>query len=153
GRSTDAAAALRKIAHLCPASPTVLIGFSLGANIALKLLGESPTDLPENLDRAVAVCPPVDLWQCVQTLARGLNRLYDRHFVRELLAQVVMKRRLIPDAPVLETRTPPRTVFEFDEMFTAPVCGFGTASNYYRQCSSAQFLPDIRVPTLILAAA
>jgi predicted alpha/beta-fold hydrolase len=152
GRSDDAAAALRKIAELCPGSPTVLIGFSLGANISLKLLGESPADLPENLERAVAICPPVDLWQCVQTLARGLNRLYDRHFVRELIAQVAMKRRMIADAPVLEPRRLPRTVFEFDETFTAPVCGFGTAANYYRLCSSAQFLPGIRVPTLILAA-
>jgi predicted alpha/beta-fold hydrolase len=98
GRSEDAAAALRKIAELCPASPTILIGFSLGANIALKLLGEAPADLPANLDRAVAICPPVDLWQCVQTLARGVNRLYDRHFVRGLLTQVAMKRRLIPEA-------------------------------------------------------
>jgi predicted alpha/beta-fold hydrolase len=153
GRSEDAAAALRKIAELCPASPTILIGFSLGANIALKLLGESPADLPANLDRAVAVCPPVDLWQCVQTLARGVNRLYDRHFVRGLLTQVAMKRRMIPDAPVLDGQKLPRTVFEFDEAYTAPVCGFGTAANYYRQCSSAQFLPEIRVPTLVIAAA
>ncbi|MGH7129909.1 MAG: alpha/beta fold hydrolase, partial [Planctomycetaceae bacterium] len=29
---------------------------------------------------------------------------------------------------------------------------FGTATNYYARCSSRQFLPRVRVPTLILSA-
>ena len=153
GRSEDAVAALAKIAELCPGSPTTLIGFSLGGNITLKLLGESAGSLPAPLDRAVAVCPPVDLLACVQSLARGVNRLYDRHFVTLLRQQLDAKRRTIPDAPQLDSRHQPRGVFDFDEMFTAPVCGYGTALNYYRLCSSAQFVPNIQVPTLILAAA
>lgn len=152
GRSEDALAALEKIAELCPGSPATLIGFSLGGNITLKLLGESAESLPPQLDRAVAVCPPVDLLTCVKSLAHGVNRFYDRHFVVHLRQQLDTKRRLIPDAPQLDARHKPRGVFDFDEMFTAPVCGFGTALNYYRLCSSNQFVPGIRVPTLILAA-
>ncbi len=152
GRSEDAAAALRKIAGICPGSPTTLIGFSLGGNITLKLLGESPADLPANLDRAVAVCPPVDLLGCVLALARGVNRLYDRHFIGLLVQQVAMQRRLIPDAPALNSQKLPRGVYEFDDTFTAPVCGFGTADNYYRLCSSGQFVPAIKIPTLIVGA-
>jgi predicted alpha/beta-fold hydrolase len=153
GRSEDAAAALRKISELCPGSPTTLIGFSLGGNITLKLLGEAPCDVPAQVDRAAAVCPPVDLWRCVEALGRGVNRFYDRHFVRALCAQVDHLRRIIPDAPALDGRHPPRGVFEFDDVFTAPVCGFGSARNYYQLCSSAQFVPHIEVPTLILGAA
>jgi predicted alpha/beta-fold hydrolase len=153
GRSEDAAIALRKISELCPGSPTTLIGFSLGGNITLKLLGESPGALPPNLDRAAAVCPPVDLLRCVEALGRGVNRFYDRHFVRLLCAQVENLCRLVPDAPALDARRTPRSVFEFDDIFTAPVCGFGSARNYYELCSSAQFIPRIKVPTLILAAA
>ena len=153
GRSADAAAALRIIAELCPGAPTTLIGFSLGGNITLKLLGEAPRAVPAALERAIAVCPPVDLLYCVQSLARGVNRLYDRHFARLLRQQIEENCLKVPDAPGLERGRPPRGVFEFDEAFTAPVCGFGTAANYYRLCSSAQFIPEIRVPTLILAAA
>ena len=40
GQSADAAAALETIAGICPGSPATLIGFSLGGNIALKLVGE-----------------------------------------------------------------------------------------------------------------
>ena len=32
------------------------------------------------------------------------------------------------------------------------MCGFGTADNYYALSSAAQFVPHIRVQTLILAA-
>ena len=152
GRSADAAAALEKIAELGPGSRTSLIGFSLGGNIALKLLGESAAALPGHLDRAVAVCPPVDLAACVDSLKRGLGRWYDRHFVRLLLAQLASQRRLLPDSPALARGIRPRGIREFDDAFTAPVCGFGTAANYYKQCSSAQFVPHIQVPTLILAA-
>ncbi|OYV87501.1 MAG: hypothetical protein B7Z73_10010 [Planctomycetia bacterium 21-64-5] len=61
GRSEDAAAALETIARLCPASPVALVGFSMGGNIALKLLGELGEERCGHLDRAVAVCPPFDL--------------------------------------------------------------------------------------------
>jgi predicted alpha/beta-fold hydrolase len=153
GRSDDAAAALRHIQQLCPGSPTTLIGFSLGGNITLKLVGESAGILPANLDRAVAVCPPVDLLECVRGLAKGVNRLYDRHFVTTLNRQVAQLQTLMPDAPRLPGNKLPKGVFEFDDVFTGPVCGFGSALNYYALCSSAQFVPAIRLPTLILAAA
>lgn len=180
GRSDDARQALLKIAELCPRSPVVLVGFSLGGNITLKLLGEAPASVPENLERGMAVCPPIDLLECVDALRRGVNRLYDRYFTRLLLEQVAARQNLVPDTivppgwPTSDARrsgthnrgkptctahppTPlqrlPRGIYEFDDRFTAPIAGFGSAENYYRLCSSAQFVHAIRVPTLILAAA
>ena len=41
---------------------------------------------------------------------------------------------------------------EFDETFTAPVCGYESAADYYAKCSASQFLPTIAVPTLIIAS-
>ncbi|MDE3048039.1 MAG: alpha/beta fold hydrolase, partial [Verrucomicrobiota bacterium] len=59
GRSDDLFECLKvlKIEH--PDSPTVLIGFSLGGNIVLKLAGELGTLAPYFLDRVFAVSPPV----------------------------------------------------------------------------------------------
>jgi predicted alpha/beta-fold hydrolase len=45
-----------------------------------------------------------------------------------------------------------RSAHEFNERFLAPVCGFGTARRYYALCSSARFLPAIRLPTLVLTS-
>jgi predicted alpha/beta-fold hydrolase len=152
GRSDDAGAAVEEIGRLCPGSPTTLLGFSLGGNIALKLLGEAAQRLPQNLDSGIAVGPPIDLVSCVEALRTPLGRIYDRYFTRMLLRRIAERKRLLPDAVTAEFHRPPRSLREFDELFTAPICGFGTAENYYRQCSAAQFLPRIRVPTWILAA-
>lgn len=152
GRTEDAAAALEAIARLCPDSPTALVGFSLGGNITLKLLGEVGERPPGNLDRAMAVCPPIDLSACTVALSKNVNRIYDRYFVRLLTQQLEERRRKIPDAAYREFERPPKRLMEFDDLFTAPVCGFGTADHYYRTCSSGQFLHDIELPCFILAA-
>lgn len=164
GRSGDALAALSAIAALCPHSPVTLVGFSLGGNIALKLLGERPADVPANLRRAIAICPPIDLARSVQAIGRGANRLYDRYFARLLARQVadrlaVAPQSLVPadwpqpNAKLQKSRRLPRGIAEFDEVFTAPLSDFVSAANYYRLCSSARFLTRIEVPTLIVAAA
>ena len=45
-----------------------------------------------------------------------------------------------------------KTIWEFDDRFTAPLFGFGTAANYYATQSSARYLDAIRVPTLVICA-
>lgn len=153
GRSEDLAAALTAIAEWCPGSPTALVAFSLGANAALKLLGECGDRPPGNLDRGIAVCPPVDLAACVRSLERYPARIYDRFFTGMLLDQVHASPTLSEHAARIFARHRPTRLVEFDDAFTAPLSGFGDAANYYRRCSAGPLLPDIRVPTTILAAA
>ncbi len=152
GRSEDAAAAIEFIEKLCPGSRLTLIGYSLGGNIALKLLGELGEGACGGLDSGIAVCPPIDLAQCAERISSRSNCLYDRHFVRMLERSVAVKRRLRSDVPALPAGPRPRTLRDFDELYTAPVSGFGTAENYYRLASARPRLGDIRRPTLIVAA-
>jgi len=153
GRSEDARAAIAYLAELCTASPVTLIGFSLGANIVLKLVGELAGEPCGHLDSAVAVCPPADLTACSSRIARPTNRLYDRHFTSLLVRRIELHRDQLPDAPTFNNGRKPRTLYELDDTFTAPICGFGTADNYYRQASSLPLLGDVETPTLIVAAA
>ena len=60
------------------------------------------------------------------------NRVYDRHFVTLLLAELRRKHARLADSPGADYARRPRTLYEFDDTFTAPVCGFGSAANYYR---------------------
>ena len=153
GRSEDAYAAIEFLAELCPGSPVTLAGVSLGGNIALKLMGEIGDAPPGGLDSAIAVSPPVDLLACVQKLRCRSNRMYDRHFLKALTRDVALRRQHFGEATVGEVVGQPRRLWEFDDCFTAPVCGFGTADNYYATCSSAKFIPSIRLPTLIISSA
>ncbi len=152
GRSEDAAAALKTIGELCPGSPTALIGFSMGGNITLKLLGELGDQPCGHLDRAVAVCPPIDLAPAVENLHRPRNRLYERHFIRSLVRQVRRREQVIPDLPVTHFRPLPRSLWEFDDVFTAPVSGFGRAADYYRAAGAVRVVEGIRLPAFVIAA-
>jgi hypothetical protein len=151
GRSDDVLAVLESLRRETPRSPTSLVGFSLGGNLALKLAGELADAAPQLLERVIAVCPPADLAACSRRLALPENRFYDRRFVALLRADVEERRRLFPDLPPIEL--PPRlTLFEFDDLYTAPRCGFAGALDYYTRASSAPLVPRIAVPCTVLFA-
>ncbi len=152
GRSADAAAALEAVARIAPQSPTTLVGFSLGANIALKLVGELGEHRCARLDSVMAVCPPIDLAACSRQISLAANRMYDRYFVGLLWRQLHARRRAVRAAAMVRFSRRPRTLWEFDNTFTAVVCGFGTADNYYEQASSQRWVEKIRLPTLVLAS-
>ncbi len=153
GRSEDLRAALISIAAWCPGSSCALVAFSLGANAALKMLSECGDRPPGGLDRAVIVSPPVDLAACVRSLQRYPARAYDRFFTRGLLSQVFSSPTLSETATQIFAHHRPNRLLDFDDAFTAPLCGFGNAATYYQRCSSAAGLRNIRIRTTILAAA
>jgi len=151
GRSDDARQALEQIAAWCPGSPISVVGFSLGGNIVLKLLGEAPDALPRQVDRAAAVNPSADLSACVKALVGPVRSLYDRHFAR-LLHRQLRAASITPEKLSISVPARPRRIIEFDDAYTAQAWGFGTADNYYAQSSAAPHVRQIRVPTLLLGA-
>ncbi|WP_010586893.1 YheT family hydrolase [Schlesneria paludicola] len=155
GRSDDLRATILEVGRRCPGSPISVVGFSMGGNITLKMLGEAGArqEVLPGVDRAVSVCPPIDLATTIDFLKFGLARWYDAYFAKSCTRDVRYRKRVRPDAIIPEGwfNRPPRTMHEFDDTFTAPVCGFASADDYYRKCSAKQFLPTIKIPTLILA--
>jgi predicted alpha/beta-fold hydrolase len=152
GRSEDVRAAVRFLAERCPDSALVLVGFSLGANLVLKLLGEWSDNVPPCVARAMAVAPPIDLHACARNIERARHTLYNRWFVRALMRDVARRREFVPSLRELDLARPPRKLREFDDRITAPLSGFAGAREYYTRSSSRRVLHRIRVPTLILAA-
>jgi hypothetical protein len=134
-----------------------LAGFSLGGNLALKWLGESSgaatvgTAHP-TIDRAIAVCPPIDLAACARMLARPMGRVYERHLVGLVWRSLMKRRKTLPDLPLGKLQRRPRRLRELDDLYTAPVGGFCDVDDYYQQCSARTVVPRIRIPTTILVA-
>jgi predicted alpha/beta-fold hydrolase len=153
GRSEDAAAVLEYVHRLNPAANIHVVGFSMGANIALKLAGELGTKAPPHLASVIAVSPPIDLAMCTRNLHRGLNRLYDRRFVVGLVKHIRQRVTAVPDALSRPLVPHPRRLIEFDGLFTAPLSGFSDVHDYYARASSCNVLARIAVPTLIVTAA
>jgi len=153
GRSDDVAAVLAWIGERHPGQPVTTVGYSMGANMVLRMAGKFGGHAPANLARVMAVCPPIDLAHCSDGMQRGLNRHYDRRFVRGLMAHIGRRRREIPDVLDRILDPAPQRLIDFDDQFTAPLCGFADVHDYYAQASSAPLLPRIAVPALIIAAA
>lgn len=132
--------------------PCFLVGFSLGGNLTLKLageLGESARDLVAGI---CAVSTPIDLHACVRRLGSRENWIYEQRFVRALTARYRRRHATCPDLFPLNGLDSVRTVFEFDDRFTAKAFQFGDAPNYYATQSALRFLHGIRVPTLMVQA-
>jgi uncharacterized protein len=127
-------------------------GFSMGANHALKLAGELGEGAPPELKGVFAVSPPIDLEACAKDIMRPQNRVYERRFLRSLKRTLRRKEQFFPGLVDFARLDRARTLWEFDEVVTAPHFGFRDARDYYARASSLPYLGRIRVPTLIIHA-
>jgi len=132
-----------------------VVGYSLGGNLALRMAGEMATR-PERADvpiRSVAaVSPTMDLELCVRAIEPPLNVRYQWHFMRNLRARMRRKAACWPGAYDLARLDTIRTIRQFDDAYTAPLAGFGTAENYYHQVSAMRLIDQVRIPTLIIGS-
>ena len=151
GQTEDLRRVAAWLARRAPGSPLALVGFSLGANLVLKLAGEAADDPVAQLDCVVAANPPVDLEACCRAIQEPSNRIYDRNFVRLLRDEVGRLHARFPELDPIDLASA-RSLLDFDEVYTAPQNGFRHARDYYQQCSANRWIERIRVPGLIVHA-
>ena len=152
GLTADARGVLLELIEKDQLQNIFLIGFSMGANHSLKLAGEFGEDVPPQLKGVVAISPPIDLKLCSIALQERQNFIYERRFLKSLLAKLRIKVKTFPDICDVERLDRIRNLWEFDDVITGPNFGFGDALGYYAAASSQRFIPSIKVPTLIIHA-
>jgi hypothetical protein len=128
-----------------------LVGYSMGGNLVLKLAGDMGTDIPPQVCGVVAVSPAADLAPSADAMHTWDNRIYEWKFLWSLMRRYRRKRELFPAIYKPVARFP-RTIREFDEVITAPYCGFAGADDYYTRSSAARVVDRISVPTLVIHA-
>jgi len=152
GETGDMEALMSALRERFPGCSLRAAGASLGGNALLCHLGRRGTDSP--LDRAVAVCPPLDLHACIRRMSAGLSRGYHRYLLRCLKRDARLKEPLLREAGVdLDALFGARSFRDFDNVVTAPLHGFADADAYYTASSSGPLLKHITVPTTVLFAA
>lgn len=127
-----------------------LVGFSLGGNLTLKFLGEKPHSL--KIKKSVVFSVPMDLSSTSKNLMKPKCLIYERRFLRNLRTKVIRKSKNLPGHFDVKALDRVKTLWDFDEVVTAPLHGFASASDYYQKCSSRSFLHGITIPTLIVNA-
>ncbi|MCK0109532.1 alpha/beta fold hydrolase [Flavobacteriaceae bacterium S0825] len=126
-------------------------GISLGANMVLKYIGER-RDVPTQIKGVVAVSVPCDLHGSCKELHTFKNRLYHNNFKKYLVNRLKIKQTQHTDRLSVKEINSINTLIDFDNIYTSRAHGFKDALDYYTQCSSLQFLPNIKIPTLIINA-
>lgn len=132
-----------------PGRPLFLSGVSLGGNQLGKWLGTE--SIPDSVRGAVLLSPPFDLTISGPHMDRR-RWLYVRHFLRTLIPKALEKERQFPGSLDVDAIRRSRDFDAYDTHATAALHGFRDATDYYQRESCGQFLPAIRVPTLIIAA-
>jgi hypothetical protein len=127
-----------------------LKGFSLGGNVVLKYLGEY--SVPKEVKAAVAVSTPCHLYDSMLELHKPNNWIYTQNFRKHLKSKLHKKQQQFPENISISKIKSIKTLKDFDDIYTAPANGFKNAIDYYKKCSSLQFLPAIKTPTLIINA-
>ena len=152
GETTDPLWIIEQLVHEFPHAPLGLMGVSLGGNVLCKLLGEQSTRLPAQVVGAVAMSVPFDLARASRHLGRGFGAIYEKFFLKSLIPKALSKIDRHPELAPLRHVAAARTLWAFDDAFTAPLHGYRDAADYYARASALPFLANIRLPTLLLNA-
>eukprot|EP00937_MAST-01D_sp_MAST-1D-sp2_P007006 g7006.t1 len=148
GRSTDGAA--RSAAG---GAPLLAAGFSLGAGVLAKYVGEEGAAgrAGGGVDAAVLNSAPFDLnveaprfWLFSPALCRSLQRW--------LRANEAPFRATHCHGIDLAAVYASKTVREFDERAVVPLMGYSSVEDYYRDASAKEHVGEARVPLLALSA-
>lgn len=100
----------------------VIAGFSLGANLVLKYMGEREV-YPDNLLCGMAVSPPCDLVSNSVAFRQPKNIIYRRYFVSKLKEKAAQKALLYPTKINMNLISKVVDIEDFDNLFTAPLNG------------------------------
>jgi hypothetical protein len=150
GLSADVSAVVEHFTSKFNLQAVALVGYSMGGNLVLKLAGEWGGRPP--LVAVATVCPVIDLAPSADALHEPANRLYEIHFLRNLMRRFRRKAALFPAIYHGAAIGPVRSIREFDDKIVARYCGFRDADDYYYRVASARVIDRVAVPTLILSA-
>lgn len=151
-RSADVAAVARHLLERDGIPGFVLIGFSMGGNLVLKLAGEWGNDGPPEFRGAAVVCPAANLAAGADALHQPANRIYEYYFLLQLFRRFRLKVRLFPHDFDASRLRGIKTLRDFDERITAFYCGFAGADDYYDRAAASHVIERIARPTLVIHA-
>ena len=133
--------------------PLMAVGVSLGGNALLRWAQEAGLLAAQTASAVASVSAPVDLAASGHAIGRGFNRqVYTRMFLRSMKPKALKKLAQYPGLFNADTLRAARTLYDFDNVFTAPLHGFKNTDDYWHRASAKPHLQRIQVPTLVVNA-
>ncbi|KAI4312684.1 hypothetical protein MLD38_037485 [Melastoma candidum] len=145
---------VRHVSTRYPKANIYAVGWSLGANILVRYLGEESHRCP--LSGAVSLCNPFNLITADEDFRKGFNNIYNKALAKGLRS--IFKRHLLLFEDMgggynIPLAVNAKTVKDFDEGLTRVSFGFKTADDYYSHSSSSDSIRNVCTPLLCIQAA
>lgn len=155
GRSQDVQWAVFHVLFTHQIDRMYVVGFSIGANMLLKWLGEDAKDVSPAVKKAVAVSTAFDLEKVADLLDSCWfsRNVYVRSMLSVLKPLALHKEEKFPGSLNVKAVEKAETFHVYDREVTAKLNGFEDEKEYWTKSSSVHYLKDIKVPTLIIHAA
>ncbi len=135
------------------AAPLLVVGISLGGNALLRWAQEAGASASATAGALATVCSPIDLAAAGEAIDRGFNHaVYARMFLATMKPKALAKWQQHPGLFDRDKLAAARTLYEFDNVFTAPLHGFRDTPDYWQRASAQPHLQSVRVPALVLNA-
>jgi uncharacterized protein len=135
------------------AGPLVAVGVSLGGNALMRWAGEWEGRAASLADAVASVCSPLDLAAGGHAIGQGFNRLvYTTMFLRSMKPKALLKLAQHPGLFDGEALLAARDLYEFDNIFTAPLHGFRDTADYWARASAKPHMHRIRILALAVNA-
>lgn len=129
------------------------VGVSLGGNALMlwaAVQGEAAAELVQSV---TSICSPLDLTASGHAIGRGLNRcIYTPYFLRTMVPKAMSKWAQYPGLFDQDAMRQVKDLYQFDNLFTAPLHGFADADDYWRRASAKPRMRDIRIPAYVVNA-
>jgi uncharacterized protein len=134
-------------------APLIVVGISLGGNALMRWAEEMGQSAAATTHAVASVCSPIDLAAAGAAIDRGFNWLvYSRMFLSTMKPRALAKLAQHPGLFDRERLVRARTLYEFDDVFTAPLHGYRDTPDYWARASAKPHLHAIRIPALVCNA-
>lgn len=131
----------------------VAAGVSLGGNALMRWAGLHGAAALQSADAIASICSPLDLVQSGMAIGKGLNRqIYTRMFLHSMKPKALAKWAQHPGLFDKERLMAASDLYEFDNVFTAPLHGFKDTDDYWSKASAKPLMKNILMPALALNA-
>lgn len=131
----------------------VAAGVSLGGNALMRWAGEQGQEALKQVKAVASICSPLDLAASGKAIGEGFNRqVYTRMFLRSMKPKALAKLKQHPGLFDAQQMLASKDLYEFDNVFTAPLHGFQNTDDYWRQASALPLMANIQIPALALNA-
>ncbi len=129
------------------------VGVSLGGNALMRWAAEQGHEATKTADAIASICSPLDLAMSGDAIGKGLNRyIYTPMFLKSMKPKALAKWAQFPGLFDKDAMLNAKDIYEFDNVFTAPLHGFKNTLDYWAKASAKPLMRAIHLPALVLNA-